>query len=79
MSKEHTALPMQSLSVDEKHDPIAGHASPVSRLSNVNGNEVKSGSHILPGGNNKAGNDKKLHPAVIISIWIFMSSSVIGE
>jgi hypothetical protein len=78
MSKEHTALPMQSLSVDEKHDPIAGHPSPT-RIPGVIGNGASGGAHVLPGGNNKAGNEKKIHPAVIISIWIAMSSSVIGE
>lgn len=79
MSKEHTALPMQSLSVDEKHDPISGHASPTSRntLATVNGGS--NGRDYLPVGNNKASPEKKLHPAVIISLWIFMSASVIGE
>lgn len=79
MSKEHTALPIQSLSVDEKHDPIAGHASPTSRATGPGGNNQQGSGSILPGGNNKAGNEKKIHPAIIISLWIAMSSSVIGE
>lgn len=80
MSKEHTALPMQSLSVDEKHDPISGHASPGSRPSSglANGGGGQTGRDYLPVGNNKAGNEKKLHPIVIISLWIAMSASVIG-
>ena len=80
MSKEHTALPMQSLSVDEKHDPISGHASPGSRPAGgiVNGGGT-TGRDYLPVGNNKAGADKKIHPVIIIALWITMSASVIGE
>lgn len=81
MSKEYTTLPMQSLSVDEKHDPISGHASPTSRASTGSTNGLQS-SGLLPGGANKGAivdNKKKLHPAFIISLWIAMSSSVIGE
>lgn len=79
MSKEHTALPMQSLSVDEKHDPISGHASPTTRNTSAAVNGGSNGRDYLPVGNNKASPEKKLHPAVIISLWIFMSASVIGE
>lgn len=70
-------MPMQSLSVDEKHDPIAGHASPV-RSHAAPASGINNGG-VLPGGNNKSsgGAERKIHPAIIISIWIAMSSSVI--
>lgn len=75
MSKEHTSLPMQSLAVDDKHDPISGHASPNAHHVNHN-NGSQNG--LLPGGNNKSQSpERKIHPAVIICIWIAMSSAVI--
>ena len=74
MSKEHTSLPMQSLSVDEKHDPIHGHASP---RSNGNGSSANGGSSVLPGASLNKKAEKKINPAVIIAIWISVSMSVI--
>lgn len=90
---QHTSLPMQSLSVDGKnglggdekyqHDPINGHARPsvgTPGLSGMGQSTSGPSAHsagILPGGGGKAGEKKKVHPAVIIALWIALSSSVI--
>ncbi len=75
---------MQSLSVDEKHDPYAGHSA--GNGSARVGNGVGAGSSnggsgsnggVLPGANMNRKNEKKVHPAVIITLWIFISMSVI--
>lgn len=76
MSKEHTSLPIQNHTIGEKHDPISGHA-PTSRASPPINHP--SNGNILPGGTNAKPNEKKLHPAIIIVIWIAMSSAVIGK
>jgi hypothetical protein len=78
MSKEHTSLPMQSLSVDEKHDPINGHASlrsPGAQGNGASGHSAAAG--ILPGGSMSKKPERKVHPAFIIVIWISVSMSVI--
>jgi hypothetical protein len=81
MSKEHTSLAMSG---DEKHDPISGHAG--FRPTSAGGNGAQgfaAPSHSLPSGGLPGGAaakpDKKMHPAVIIALWISLSSSVIGE
>ncbi|KAN0065204.1 hypothetical protein ACQY0O_001701 [Thecaphora frezii] len=79
MSKEHTSLPMQNLSIDEKggHDPITGHRPPSVGTPGASGMGVQPPSNgILPGGPSQR-EKKKIHPALIISIWIALSSSVI--
>ncbi len=63
MSKDHTALPMQSLSIDEKagHDPITGHRTPSVGTPGHSGMGAQPTGGILPGGAPK--NDKKkIHP-----------------
>lgn len=71
MSKEHTSLPMQSLSVDEKYSqPSVGTPGASGMGASANGG-------ILPGGNSNSTPKKTIHPAVIISLWISLSSSVI--
>lgn len=78
MSKDHTALPMQSLSIDEKagHDPITGHRTPSVGTPGHSGMGAQPTNGILPGGGSKQ-DKKKIHPAVIIVLWIALSSSVI--
>nr|CDI54029.1 related to triose phosphate 3-phosphoglycerate phosphate translocator [Melanopsichium pennsylvanicum 4] len=78
MSKDHTALPMQSLSIDEKagHDPITGHRTPSVGTPGHSGMGAHPTNGILPGGGAKQ-DKKKVHPAVIIVLWIALSSSVI--
>ncbi|PWN52979.1 TPT-domain-containing protein [Violaceomyces palustris] len=83
MSKEHTSLPMQTFSVDEKsnghHDPINGHSNPTighQGLGAIGGATQPSNNGILPGGGAQR-EKKKIHPAVIIALWIALSSSVI--
>lgn len=75
---------MQSVSVDdEKHDPINGHSRPSVGTPGVSGmGQSASGpsahsAGILPGAGGKAGQKKQMHPAVIIALWIALSSSVI--
>lgn len=91
-SKEHTSLPMQSLNVpaqNEKgfhgHDPINGHPHGPSGISTPSVGTPGAGGlgaaphtsvGLLPGGPAKQ-DKKKMHPAVIISLWISLSSAVI--
>jgi len=63
---------MQSLSVDEKYSqPSVGTpgASGMGASARSNG--------ILPGGTSSPAPKKSIHPAVIIALWISLSSSVI--
>ncbi|KAK0532590.1 hypothetical protein OC835_003281 [Tilletia horrida] len=72
-----------AIEVEEKHDPINGHARPASSSAGAAasgaGGAHHSGPSILPGGggSSKSNNKPKLHPAFIITLWIALSSSVI--
>lgn len=75
---------MQSLGIDEKHDPINGHSRPsvgtpgLSGMGATTSGPSAHSSGLLPGANGKGqDNKKKMHPAVIIVLWIALSSSVI--
>ncbi|KAK0553864.1 hypothetical protein OC846_000760 [Tilletia horrida] len=70
-----------AVEVEEKHDPINGHARPSAGLGGNSSSSANaphhSGPSILPGGGSSKSNKPKLHPAFIISLWIALSSSVI--
>lgn len=83
MSQPHTGIPIQNVSLDEKHDPINGHSRPSVGTPGPSGMGVSQTgptSHsagLLPGSHGKAQEKKKIHPAIIIALWISLSSSVI--
>lgn len=71
MSKEYNAVPQHPIAGDEKTDLELGS------MSQGNGGQVdptslKMDTVIVPP-------EKKVNPVFIISLWIVMSSSVIGE
>lgn len=74
---------MQSLGIDEKHDPINGHSRPsvgtpgLSGMGATTSGPSAHSSGLLPGAGKGQDNKKKMHPAVIIVLWIALSSSVI--
>ncbi|KDN50837.1 TPT-domain-containing protein [Tilletiaria anomala UBC 951] len=76
MAKQHTSLPMQSHVVDEKHDHIHGNASLRSPTSVAHGSD-NGGAGVLPGGSLNKKQETKVHPVVIIALWISLSMSVI--
>lgn len=81
---QHTTLPMQSVSVhDEKNDLINGHSRTSVGTPGASGMEQSvSGpplhsAGILPGAGETKDKKKQMHPAVIICLWISLSSTVI--
>jgi hypothetical protein len=69
MSKEYTAVPQRPIAGDEKTDLELGS---MTQSGQVDPTSLKMDTVIVPP-------EKKVNPVFIISLWIVMSSSVIGE
>ena len=70
MSKEYTAVPTHPIAGDEKTDLELGSMN--QQGGQVDPTALKMDTVVVPP-------EKKVNPIFIISLWIVMSSSVIGE
>lgn len=78
MSKEYIALPMASSPTDEEKANIGPIVERSSSEGSPRSSDAITRSHegLLPGGSVEQ-DKNKIHPAIIIAIWIALSSSVI--